>query len=184
MVIELLWWMLIVSAIGYFIVMLIITLGWFKIKQFNGLISFPVKSISIVVAVRNEEKNVYQLLENIFKQDYPQEEFEVIIVDDHSEDLTRKIIRKFRKDKQVKNIVLGKPAGTGKKAALAHGIELAVGELVITTDGDCAMDNQWFNRMVAFYQQERPILTLGPVVYNNRKGLSNKFFSLDFLSDR
>ena len=182
MVIEFFWWALIVSAVGYFIVMLIITIGWFRIKRFNNQVTSPVVNVSIVVAVRNEEKNIEQLLKNIFSQDYPPENFEVIIIDDHSEDFTRKIIGKFRKDNKVRNIVLGKPEGTGKKTALAHGIELAVGELIITTDGDCEMGEQWLNRMVAFYQQDQPILTIGPVVYNHGKGLLNKFFSLDFLS--
>lgn len=182
MVIEIFWWILIVSTIGYLSVMMIITIGWFRINHFDGEVESPLLKVSVIVAVRNEEENIRQLLENLRLLDYPKEELEIIIVDDHSEDLTRKIIGAFCKEHRVDNIILGKPEKPGKKPAIEHGIELAAGELIVTTDGDCNMDPQWLNRLVAFYQHNQPSLTIGPVVYSHEKGFLQKFFSLDFLS--
>ncbi len=121
MVIDLLWWLLIISAAGYLLVMLTITIGWFRIRRFEGQPQLPLINVSVVVAVRNEEKNIRRLLDSLHKLDYPREALEIILVDDHSEDLTRKIIGAFRKENRIDHIILGKPEKYGKKAAIAHG---------------------------------------------------------------
>ena len=54
-------------------------------------------AISVIVPVRNEAINIFYLLEDLNRQDYPVQNFEVIIVDDNSEDDTIKIVNEFSK---------------------------------------------------------------------------------------
>ena len=51
--------------------------------------------ISVVVAARNEEKNIGTCIETILNQTYPAHLFEIIIVDDHSTDATVDIVKSF-----------------------------------------------------------------------------------------
>jgi len=182
MAISIFIWLLTATCSAYLIIMLIISVGWFRLKEFDLTSEKPLPEVSLVIALRNEEANIISLLSSIYNQDYPQERIEIILVDDHSEDHTRKLIGKFRKEYNVKNIVLTKPTGVGKKAAITHGVKLATGQLIVTTDGDCVMNDEWLKKMVNYYLENDPGLIIAPVVYHNEKGLLQKFFSLDFLS--
>src|SRR5690606_8705269 len=95
--------------------------------------------ISIVVAVRNEEKNIASLLESLIKQDYPKHQYEVILVDDHSTDGTIELLKNLSSP-PLNLIILQLPVGvTSKKSAISSGINTASGELIVTTDADCTM---------------------------------------------
>ena len=81
-------------------------------------------NISIIIAAKNEERNLPSLLDAILQLDYPQENFEIIIVDDNSTDGT------FQKTKelaeQFANLVTIKAQGKkyeGKRGALEIGIQ-------------------------------------------------------------
>ena len=175
-------WVTTLSALIYLVLMVIITIGWYRVKRFEGQRTSSSITISIVIAVRNEEENINRLLECLYDQDFPKEDFEIIIIDDHSDDLTKKIIGAYRKKNKIDNIVLAKPKKPGKKASIAYGVTLAIGKLVVTTDGDCEMDPQWLSRICSYYQQYDPKLIVAPVTYQNEKGIFQKMFSLDFMS--
>jgi cellulose synthase/poly-beta-1,6-N-acetylglucosamine synthase-like glycosyltransferase len=88
----------------------------------------------------------------------------------------------FRKENKVRNIILEKSPGKGKKAAIAAGVKLAAGKLILTTDADCEMGPNWVTHMVAYYMEHNPKLIVGPVVYQRERSVIQKFFSLDFVS--
>ncbi len=50
-------------------------------------------SISVIIAARNEEKNIGLCIDSILKQTYPAHLFEIIIVNDHSIDSTVAVVR-------------------------------------------------------------------------------------------
>lgn len=161
--------------------MLVLTTGWYrlrgalKISRLNGV------KVSIVIAVRNEEKNIRRLLESLEKQDYLKENIEIIIVNDHSEDNTVGEIEKFIFEKKAE-IRLIHAVDNGKKKALVEGFSLASGELIMTTDGDCELLPEWIRNFVSFYSNNKPVLIFGPVIYNNERTFLQKLFSLDFMS--
>ena len=96
--------------------------------------------ISIIVPVYNEEKNIPILFDEIVKtMEGFEPDFELIFVNDGSEDQSLEIIRKLReKDKRVKYIDFRK--NFGQTAALAAGFDFAEGEIMITMDGDLQND--------------------------------------------
>jgi len=171
-----------VSAVIYLLVILLVTVGWYRIKPDDLLENISGLKVSVVVAVRNEEKNIKRLLKDIVRQDYSEEEVEVIIVNDQSEDKTVEIIERFITEWPLMDIKLFNSVKAGKKAALSQGIENAKGELIVTTDGDCRIEPLWLGRIVAFYKKHDCKLIIGPVVYQNEKNMNQKFFSLDFMS--
>ena len=52
------------------------------------------KTVSVVIASRNEQENLPGLLSDLINQDYPQEKLEIIVVDDRSNDNTENIVKK------------------------------------------------------------------------------------------
>ncbi len=96
--------------------------------------------ISIIVPVYNEEKNIPILFDEILKtMEEFEPDFELIFVNDGSEDQSLERIKELRaKDQRVKYIDFRK--NFGQTAALAAGFDFAEGEIMITMDGDLQND--------------------------------------------
>ncbi len=112
--------------------------------------------VSIIIAARNEENNIAECLENIVRQTYPADKWEVIVVDDRSRDGTGRIIENFAsRNSQIKWVrVDTKPdAISGKKNALDHGIRLSKGEILLFTDADCHVKETWVEGMVSYFTE-------------------------------
>ncbi len=93
--------------------------------------------VSVILPARNEEGFIAKCLGSLVEQDY--ENYEVIAVDDSSEDDTGDIIREYaRKDSRVVHVRAGqKPDGwMGKNWACIEGYKRAAGELLLFTDSD------------------------------------------------
>src|SRR5208283_4061082 len=87
--------------------------------------------ISIVIAVRNEEKNIRERLEDLLAQEYPTNRREIIVVSDGSTDGTEDIVREY----QGQNVRLSSlQSSKGKAEALNYGIAHAAGEVVVFAD--------------------------------------------------
>jgi cellulose synthase/poly-beta-1,6-N-acetylglucosamine synthase-like glycosyltransferase len=138
--------------------------------------------ISVVVAARNEEGRISELLESLLKQDYPLNLFEIIIADDHSSDQTAGIVNAFKK--RHSNITCASlPAGqSGKKAALRHGITISRFSYILTTDADCRVTHRWIEIMAECFMRTRADLIAGPVLMEGNNGFFSKFQQLEHLS--
>ena len=179
---EIVLWIFMIISLIYIIVISIITYGWFTLKGHFIPKTMPNTKVSVVIAVRNEEKNIEALLNSLVSQSYPKEMMEVVIVDDHSDDETPFIIMEFVKLNSGLSIRLHLSESTGKKAAIRQGVEIARNNFIITTDGDCLPHKQWVRKMAAYYELHKPKIVLGPVVYHSEQNFVQKLFSLDFIS--
>lgn len=106
--------------------------------------------VSIIVPARNEEANLPKILESLVRLDYPN--FEVIVVDDNSEDRTGEIIEQFAaRDGRVRAVKgTPRPEGwTGKNWACRRGFEEARGEWLLFTDADTEHRPASLKRMIA-----------------------------------
>lgn len=137
-------------------------------------------SFSVVIPVRNEEKTIEKILKKLSIQHYPKNLYEVIIVDDFSDDSTSSILSELSKelDITIRIIKLDDPQKTGKKHALTAGVEAAKYETIITTDADCWFGKGW---LTAFSRSFKPHINIvaGPVNLRG-KGLFGKLQQLEF----
>jgi len=93
--------------------------------------------VSIILPARNEEEFLPKCLDTLIDQDYSN--YEIIVIDDSSEDLTPKIISKYAKQnsKIIPISARPKPDGwMGKNWACMEGYQKATGELLLFTDAD------------------------------------------------
>ncbi len=179
---EIIVWLQLLFSLMYLAVIVLFTLGWYRLKKEESFYNSCLQKVSVVVAVRNEEKNILQLLNGLLNQTCNHNFFEIIIVDDHSEDNTVKLINEFAVAHTGLNIKLLHSKGKGKKPAVYLGVQSASHRLIITTDGDCIPHKQWIYKISAYFAKHQPRIILGPVACWNEKGLKQQFFSLDFIS--
>ncbi len=177
-------------------IILFYRLSWLQIEDFDPETSMQAAKpvfISVIIAARNEEKNIGSCLASIINQTYPENLFEIIVVDDHSSDGTYSITNSFKKD-NIKIIRLEDFTGEAKlnsykKAAIETAISIAKGNVVVTTDADCMVTNDWLQTIASFYSKYDPVFVAAPVVYSDPLLTDSKFLkllknfqTLDFLS--
>lgn len=168
--------------IVYAITIISFALGWFKLNYFKPP-NHPVNEpVSIVIACRNEEENIDHMIQSLLQQDYPKENTEIIVVDDHSEDNTYPVLKKYAvKHKQLK--ILQSPATQkGKKAALAYGIQHSASGIIVTTDADCRMGKKWLPELVTYYNIHKPKMLIAPVAIEPSSKIFAQLQALEFTS--
>lgn len=175
-------WMLIIefSALGYLLIMLVINVGWYLTKEFNSEKSISKLKFSIVIAVRNESNNIINLLNSVLIQNFPKKFFEIIIVNDSSEDNTVELIEKFKIENSELEIHIINSDGDGKKDAIKTGIILSKNDIIISTDGDCIVGIDWIKTYDEYFNQHEVKLVFGAVFYENTKSLLSNIFHLEF----
>ncbi|HOB83056.1 MAG TPA: glycosyltransferase [Bacteroidales bacterium] len=136
--------------------------------------------VSVIICARNEAENLRNFLPSILEQDYP--DFEVIVVDDCSEDETYSVLGSFLlKYPGLKISTVSKdPRFThNKKFAQFIGIKAASNEILLFTDSDCkAASPGWITGMASNFD-EKTELVLGYSGYMKREGLLNKYIRYD-----
>ncbi len=138
--------------------------------------------LSVVIPLRNEEKNLNNLIKSLLKQDYEPGKIEYIFIDDHSTDMTYELLSSMVSVLHRATLIRLTGDRAGKKQALAAGVELAKGELVVTTDGDCVHPRGWLMLMARFYISHRPVLISGPVRISPTQNFFTRLQALEFTS--
>jgi glycosyltransferase involved in cell wall biosynthesis len=166
--------------------MILYCIGWARQQDFKVPEDFaPGTRISVIIPARNEAGNIGACIRSLLQQDYPPQLFEIIVVDDHSEDNTVTVAM-LSGDTRIKVLSLNEllPAGLAinsyKKKALSTGIAHSTGDLIITTDADCIAPGGWLRSMAALYEQENAAFIIGPVMFITNSGVLEIFQSLDF----
>ena len=115
-------------------------------------------NVSIVIVARNEEKNIGDCLESLTRLEYPGKKLEIILIDDRSTDKTGEYIRLFAEQyPNVKPIIIDdNPSDglSGKASAISKGIEICEGTIVLMTDADCVLPEQWVSEYVSYFVED------------------------------
>jgi glycosyltransferase involved in cell wall biosynthesis len=153
-------------------------LAFYKKKQVQN----SYEPVSVVICAKNEYYNLKRNLPLILEQDYP--DFEVIVVNDCSDDETNYLLRDFsEKYSNLKEVSITSSINffLGKKFPLSVGIKSAKNELLILTDADCRpKTNHWIQEIQNNYSPQTDIV-LGYGKYETQKGILNQFIRFDTL---
>jgi cellulose synthase/poly-beta-1,6-N-acetylglucosamine synthase-like glycosyltransferase len=168
-------------ALVYVLIVIYLRKGWSTIPFFLADKTSD-KRVSILIAARNEEENIARTIDAILNQNYPTSQLELIIVDDHSTDRTAEIVRSYG-DRGVKLLQLqvGDKLNSYKKYAITKAIEMASGEIIVTTDADCRMGRNWIRTIMAYFDQNNSFLVSSPVAYSEEKSKFEELQTLEFL---
>ena len=132
--------------------------------------------LSILIAIRNEAQTIQALIKQIDAQNYPKTSFEIIVIDDHSDDDSIELIKALN----IQNLRLIKNEGQGKKAAIQTGLKIARNPYIVQTDADCSMGNDWLISLSTVALQSKFKLAMAPVVFKSNTSLFSKLQELEF----
>ncbi|GAB4304802.1 MAG: glycosyltransferase [Marinilabiliales bacterium] len=141
----------------------------------------PKQPVSVIIACRNDAHNLKKNLPFIIEQNYP--EFEVIVVNDASEDETGEILKSYS-NKYINLVIRTIPKESkkyfkGKKLALTIGIKAAKYDCLLFTDTDCIpAGSKWIETMVSGFSNNKEIV-LGFSGYHYKKGFLNNLIQYD-----
>jgi cellulose synthase/poly-beta-1,6-N-acetylglucosamine synthase-like glycosyltransferase len=172
---------IIALSLGFLYALLILYYwqSWISIPTFTFSKKTPSTKISVIIPARNEEKNIGTLLTALQQQNYPKEFFDVIVIDDHSEDGTAGIVKQYD---GVKLLSLENDSiNSYKKKAIEMGIAAATGELIVTTDADCLPGENWLLAIASFKEEKQAVFIAAPVVIDCNSSLVQMFQALDFM---
>ncbi len=160
--------------------------AWEKLPVLQTrLLREPLVRLTVIIPVRNEAANMLLLLEDLERQTYPKHLFDVLVMDDSSDDGTPSLIREYAKQSRLQlNVVqLANYVNlAGKKAAVDKGVELATGELLLFTDGDCRVQPAWLALFAQTYITSGAWFISGPVSFHNTDTLFQKMQLVEFAS--
>jgi cellulose synthase/poly-beta-1,6-N-acetylglucosamine synthase-like glycosyltransferase len=137
--------------------------------------------ISILVAARNEEKNIGRCLKSLLELDYEADKLEILVGDDFSDDNTYSI---------ADNILYNKVNGfvvkinstlanqKGKANVLAQLAQKATGEFLFITDADIEVRKTWIKGMLSYYKEDTGIISGVTGIRNNIRQHIDWIFSL------
>lgn len=112
--------------------------------------------ISVIIPAYNSEKTLEKCLRSVLYQDY--DDYEVIVVDNNSSDNTKNIIISFgQKDKKIKYVSENQ---IGRGIARNSGIDNAKGEIILMTDSDCIVPENWIKELIKpiIYEGEEAVI--------------------------
>src|SRR5690606_28529259 len=156
--------------------------GWSVMPIFNAEDRLSTKKVSVLIAARNEEENIGRTIEAILNQNYPASQLELIVVDDHSTDKTAEIIQSYStRGVKLLQLQVGDKLNSYKKYAITKAIELASGEIIVTTDADCRMGANWIRTIIAYFDKHDSYLVSSPVAYSEEKSRFERLQTLEFL---
>jgi cellulose synthase/poly-beta-1,6-N-acetylglucosamine synthase-like glycosyltransferase len=161
----------------------------FQLNQVEAL--SPAQSstqFTVIIPARNEAANIKACVDSIIAQDYPKDAFEIIVIDDFSEDDTAFIVQALSQQfSQVRLLQLIDHCKEGetlayKKKAIEIAVSVAKGDWILTTDADCIVPKKWLLLYNAYIQQHQPCFVAAPVMFIKTSGVLNQFQVLDFLA--
>lgn len=177
--------MLIYSLLGciltgtYAIFIFVAIRGWNKLKPLPAS-SNPSVPISVIIPCRNEKHHIKALFLSLEKQEFDKALYEVVFVDDGSEDGTVELIKELQGNFNFQSSILLLENARGKKAALTHGIDNCRFEHILTTDADCQLPIKWLSVYSNYFALTDAEFLAGPVHIKPSSSFFSKMQSLEF----
>ena len=186
------WWIIVYGSVAVALTVAYVLLIYWYLKTWKNLGVWdipndfiPATKVTILIPARNEAENITACLESILHQDYPKELFEIIVLDDFSEDATPNLVRRFATANarliQLKDYINESDTQAFKKKAIEIGVHESKGDLIVTTDADCVAPAKWLQYLVSFYQTHQWQLIAAPVNFYQEQNTLERFQSLDFM---
>lgn len=160
-----------------------LTIGFTKQQSFKRSKKKQNIGFSIIIPFRNEAKNLPKLLVSLEKIVYSPELFEIIFVNDNSDDYSKKIIEKFSKKHSNYLLIENKrTTNSPKKDAIVTALKKTAFDWIITTDADCLLPKDWLITLNDFIIEKNPNMVVAPVNYKVNNTFLEQFQLFDFMS--
>ncbi len=138
--------------------------------------------LTVLVPFRNEGTNLFALLDDLKEQSLDSNCFDVVLINDHSEDNFLKKWELRRTEYSLNMQLIHLPKGkTGKKQAVLEGLRNTKTDWVIQTDADCRVPKRWLSMVIREFRLGSD-LVLGVVKMVPQSNFWSRFAALEFMS--
>ncbi|WP_029036726.1 glycosyltransferase family 2 protein [Salinimicrobium xinjiangense] len=178
----------VIISLLYVFTMLFLLYGFSNLSHFCGKNMASECTFSIIIPLRNEAENLPSLFESLLKLKYPEEQFEILLINDSSTDASEALCEEFRRKYPELNIQLLqniRKSGSPKKDAILTAIEVATKDFILTTDADCVVPEKWLREFDAIIREKELQVVAGPVMLKNgvpKMAFLRSFEEMDMLS--
>ena len=160
----------------------------------NNQSPITLPGVTVILSAHNESENLSNYLQALLSQDYPT--YEVIVVDDGSEDATREVVESYMvQDPRLRLtfVPYGARVGSTKKLALTLAAKAAQYDYLLLTDADCRPESKdWIRRMMEGFEskvesqkskdeRQKSDIVLGFSPYFETEGHINRLVRFDTL---
>lgn len=129
---------------------------------------------SIIVLNYYGEKVIETTLDSLLNLNYPKNRYEIIVVDNNSQDNSKEILTRYSKDYSIiKLIFLNKNLGFSKGNNV--GIERAKGEFVALLNNDCVAEKNWLRELINSANKDKKIFAVNSKILLYQKFMNIKF---------
>lgn len=162
--------------------------GFKKVNSFDFIGQKPKTKFSIIVPFRNEAESLPNLLDSFSKLNYPIDLFEVILVDDDSEEVISVQCSDPSDSEQAKQFSIQiinniRVSNSPKKDAISTAMQTAKNDWIITTDADCVVNENWLMTLDNYIQLNLEVsMIAGAVTYECGNSFLHHFQQLDLAS--
>jgi len=139
----------------------------------------PVR-VALIIPFRNEAANITRLAGQLGTYISPQ--WEIIWVDDHSEDNSLQLLATWIKANGASDWQVLSANGMGKKRALQTGILFSSAEIIVTTDADVILEKNAFRELIQPLSDPDVHLVAGPVISQSGNGVFGRFQQIEWAS--
>ena len=180
--------LIILISLAYIFLILFLLYGFTRVDDFFGKNTSPKTHFSIIIPFRNEAENLPRLFTSLRKLDYPYGFYEILLVNDASQDASEELCSQFINANSQLNVRLlqnNRITGSPKKNAITTALGAATKEYMITTDADCTVPEAWLKEFNARITTSDARMIAGPVrisVHKRKSGFLDLFQELDFFS--
>jgi len=127
--------------------------------------------VSVVVPFRNNEKDTKECIKSLLNQTYPKNKYEIILVNNNSDDQSKKLIKPY-----LDKVILANEKKIGRASARNKGISVSKGEIIAFIDSDCVAKKDWLTQLVKPYKSKRVQAVAGEIKPYNPKTQVEEFF--------
>lgn len=150
-------------------------------KRANSNTSLP--AVSVIICAKNEAENLKEYLPKFLDQDH--QDYEIILINDASNDETLEVMEEFQKrDGRIKivNVENNEAFWANKKYALTLGIKKAKNPYLLFTDADCVpVSSTWITEMSSQFTSKKSFVLGYGGYFINKSSFLNKLIRFETL---
>lgn len=172
---------ILIILFSYFSLIIYLTYKWSVYNLKDTSVNNYSNPVSLLIPVHNDGENLKKLIEALSKQSLSPKNFEILIIDDHS-DISPAEFLKALCFGELDIRLINNTYGQGKKYALKTGVENASNSWIVCTDADCIPNEKWMETIRQAFISHIPKLISAPVAMTHNKSFFQKFQCFEFSS--
>lgn len=147
---------------------------------YQDILDSDLKTISVLIPMHNEEKVASHILEQLLKADYSMDKFEIIPINDFSEDKTKEILEDYGARYPIIKPIHRYEGSRGKPSALNEAIKRARGEIMIVFDADYLPSRGLIRNIAICFNDPEVGAAMGRVIpVNTRVNMLTRLLDLE-----